>query len=220
MSNVGRIVGALLLLFLGCTQPETVKDSASGGTSGVIGSGGVGETGGSGATGGAGQTGAGGSGQGTTTTQSALSGSRLKAYWVTASDGSQQFMGLWRDTQLNIDCGFRTGSDGQWRCLPAGMPGGAPYYSDSGCTTALGYTPCSSQAPAYVTVNATSGTGCSATNGSILYARGSQYTGTAYEGTPSACTIVPASTLSVYAFYTVGAAVDLTQFQVGSYGYQ
>jgi hypothetical protein len=171
MLKIG-IVGALAFTMLGCTQPETVKNSGSGGATGITGSGGGGDTGGSspgsggsgsGASGGASQSGAGGSGQGVSTTQSALSGSRLKAYWATASDGSQQFMNLWRDTQLNIDCNFGRASDGQWRCLPQAMPL-LLFYSDMGCSVPLGYTSCSpgTVLQGYISVSSHSGTGCSA----------------------------------------------------------
>lgn len=227
MLKIG-IVGALVFTMLGCTQPETVKNSGSGGATGITGSGGGGDTGGSspgsggsgsGATGGTSQNGAGGSGQGVSTTQSALSGSRLKAYWVTASDGSQEFASLWRDTQLNIDCNFTIAPDGQWRCLPTMMPTSL-FYSDSGCSTPLGYFPCASQTqPGYISVPMPSSGTCSQGSTSI-HTRGAQYTGAVYEGTPSACSSASSSLTAPYLFYSLGSPADLTTFQAGSYGYQ
>ena len=204
MKNAGRYVVALVGVALtGCAQPANESGSPSGGGTG----------------GGTAQTGTGGTGSTTTqTTVSAISGTRLKAYWATAADGSQQFMFLWRDTQLNIDCNFTLAQDGQWRCLPTAML--ATYFSDSSCMTRVGYDLCATtNHPGYISVPAAATSSCSVAPAPTLYGRGAQYTGTVYTGTPSACSDA-SSFLSAFSFYALGSAVDVTTFQSASYGYQ
>ena len=47
-----------------------------------------------------------------------LDGTRLKAFYLTADDGSREYFDLWYDTQLGAGCRFQIASDGQTRCLP------------------------------------------------------------------------------------------------------
>jgi len=173
-------------------------------------------------TGGAGTAGAQGSGGGGGRSQNgdfleATSGSRLKAYWITAPDGSKQFNNQWWDSQLNIDCSFTVAQDGNWRCMPAASAASAIFFSDAGCTTALFYTFCSIPlTTTYLLVSTTSGTGCSGTTTQTLRQRGSQHTATVYQGTPTSCSAAPSTSTASYAFYTIGAAVDVTMFQQGN----
>jgi hypothetical protein len=202
MKNAGRYVAALVgVAVIGCAQPADSGVPPGGGQGGTA------------------QTGTGGSGSTTTqTTVSAISGSRLKAYWATAADGSQQFMFLWRDTQLNIDCSFGMASDGQYRCLPTAML--APYFSDSSCTVRVGYDLCATtNHPGYISVSAAAASSCSAASTPTLYVRGAQYSGNVYSGTPSACSDIT-NILTAFSFYALGSAVDVTTFQSASYNYQ
>ncbi|HEV8247188.1 MAG TPA: hypothetical protein VGP93_15530 [Polyangiaceae bacterium] len=60
-----------------------------------------------------------------------LSGSRLRA-GVDLADQAKSFT-HWRDTTLNVDCEFRTASDGATRCMP--MSNGYIEFGDAACTT-------------------------------------------------------------------------------------
>jgi len=67
------------------------------------------------------------------------SGSRLRAKWLTTTDGFQLFMG-WHDTQLSLDCFFVPAADGQMRCLPAvGQYANGYDFADAACTQPLAY---------------------------------------------------------------------------------
>ncbi len=158
-----------------------------------------------------------------TRTRSALSGARLKPYWLTASDGSRQFMNLWRDTQLNVDCNFQQDPDGQWRCLPGALNAGASLFSDSGCLAPLAYVECPphGEPPSYVTVSTTSGTGCGAVTTSTFHSRGAPYTGAVFDGSPASCSATDSTLFSQFwLVYDIGPAVDVTTFEAASYGYQ
>jgi len=66
-------------------------------------------------------------------TPAATDGTRLKARWVTGSDGSKGFFG-WLDSTLGKSCAFQETSAGL-RCAPkadAVMPVWAPYVGDPG----------------------------------------------------------------------------------------
>ncbi len=96
--------------------------------------GGAGDAGG-GAGGPAGTAGNGGGGaEDLTLTQGALSGTRLKAYFYSAPDGSKQFAQRWYDSMLKTDCYFQQGPDGTVRCLPQ-VSFGTILYSDAACST-------------------------------------------------------------------------------------
>lgn len=72
------------------------------------------------------------------------SGTRLKAKYVTGSDGSQIFdPEVLHDTQLGVDCKFHLAADDTVRCLPIVEPEGvrgdglANFYTDAACTQGL-----------------------------------------------------------------------------------
>ena len=129
-----------------------------------------------------------------------MGGSRLKANYYAGSDGSQQFLSTFHDTQRNEDCSFGLASDGTTRCLPSPSAPTGPmqsmysvYYSDAACTTPIvAVSTCSGNtAPKYVSVGGLPG-GKTAPS---VYALGSVTTvGTAYQftytqsaGTANAC---------------------------------
>jgi hypothetical protein len=68
-----------------------------------------------------------------------VSGSRLRAVRVTSDQGGDQFS-WFHDTQLDLDCVFALGTDGQPHCLPA-IGTVASYYADAACTTPVAYGP-------------------------------------------------------------------------------
>ena len=83
-----------------------------------------------------------------------VSGSRLKAKYRIADDGSKEYLaGSWYDSQRQEDCSFQLSADGATRCLPTSTPF-PPYYADAACSQPLFQSKqdnpaCSSQAPKY-----------------------------------------------------------------------
>lgn len=216
---------------LGCAQspggPGAVTGVGGGGGEVSNGSGGTTQTGEGGGGAGGGSVGSGAGGSGTTTqTTSAISGSRLKAYWLTTSDGAQQFDYLWRDTQLNIDCSIGMAPDGQYRCLPTALGGIGTYFSDSGCSTplmvaAFTCSAASPQPPPYISVSQSTGTGCSTTTKTTIYNTGSPYTGGVYSGTSTSClNLGPTYAQEGVTLYSVGSVLDVTMFAQATRGYQ
>jgi hypothetical protein len=68
-----------------------------------------------------------------------VSGSRLRAVFVEAADGTDHFMS-WRDDQLDLACSFTRLGDEQLRCLPAREEEATineVVYADDRCTTPL-----------------------------------------------------------------------------------
>jgi hypothetical protein len=55
---------------------------------------------------------------------------------TTAADGAVGFAG-WRDTQLGVDCGFATASDGREHCMPPMYAATGFLFADSACTQPL-----------------------------------------------------------------------------------
>lgn len=70
-----------------------------------------------------------------------VSGSRLKAKFRAAEDGSKEFLPyLWYDSELQVDCIFAVASDGLERCLPS-AGGTLGYFLDATCTQPLAIFP-------------------------------------------------------------------------------
>jgi hypothetical protein len=76
------------------------------------------------------------------------SGTRLKAEWLVAADGAEEFVG-WRDTQLKQDCRFGLAGDGLERCLPsAASHADGASFADAACTKPVAPGPgCGTAAP-------------------------------------------------------------------------
>jgi hypothetical protein len=65
-----------------------------------------------------------------------VSGSRLKVRCLRGADGSQTYVrGRLFDSELGVDCTYRTAADGSWRCLPTlhPMAGALVYFTDDQC---------------------------------------------------------------------------------------
>jgi hypothetical protein len=99
------------------------------------------------------------------------SGSRLKAKYVTGSDGSKIYVPeIAFDSQLGVDCAFVTAADGKVRCIPNVAPDsidgwGATGYTDAVCTKPavwINAAPvgCPQQVPKYVWINEYPGPYC------------------------------------------------------------
>lgn len=78
-----------------------------------------------------------------------ISGSRLKTKYMAGPDGSRFAIAdvLW-DSELQIDCSFRTAADGSLRCLPAGADPswgssgwGFVGFTDAACTNGATWVP-------------------------------------------------------------------------------
>jgi hypothetical protein len=119
------------------------------------------------------------------------SGSRLKAQWLVAADGAEQFAG-WHDTLLGEDCSFAVAADGRPRCLPSGPTVGAqgvvgigvlPIFADASCTQPAYWGP-SSCTSAPTTIAVADPTAC-VVRTHVLSA-GAQVT-TAYSNTSGTC---------------------------------
>lgn len=141
------------------------------------------------------------------------SGTRLKARYYVGEDGSKQFVG-WHDSQRNEDCGFSKAGDGVLRCLPSAGASEAGIFSDSGCTQPLAIAANCTTGAKYATVATLS---CGALASVRVFSLGSPVTPTvAYAGTPAACTMYPAASLTslemTNAIYPVGAEVAPSSF--------
>jgi hypothetical protein len=213
----------VLGLLMGCGGSSGVSSMPTGsagdaqGSAGAeagIGGGGAGATAGSAGTGqAAGTTGSAGI-QGIDKVSEALSGTRLKAYWYTSTDGSRQFAGKWFDSTLNIDCTIAVDPTGKMRCLPTLAPVALSYYADAGCSTPVAALPkvyqnCESWAgfANSTFANITNAASCPAGISRL----GAPITGTVYTGTPGACSPSTSAAQS-YSFFTIGAAIDLATF--------
>jgi hypothetical protein len=230
-------VMALACLALSCSASD---DGNGGGGSGGTGGGGsagsgggggtvvdmaVGTSGGAGGGGGGGTGGAGGGGD----VPEYTSGTRIKARVLTSADGAKEYRG-WQDTMLNFACYFSVAGDGQYRCLPQGLPGVGPYYSDSNCTTlAVMIQKTSSTCPPPYAITSEATAMCTEYYSPLyrthVFSMGSALAGSVYypQGTPATCAAIAPTTgypYTTYNFYLVGAEVPPTTFASGTVSVQ
>lgn len=65
------------------------------------------------------------------------SGSRLKAKYRTADDGSKEYLSsLWYDSERQEDCTFATAADGKERCMPSSQAT-ITFFADEACKQPL-----------------------------------------------------------------------------------
>ena len=115
-----------------------------------------------------------------------ISGTRLKAYWRTAEDGSRERVpGVWYDSRLLTDCAFALATDGLERCLPS-----TPLsqfsnnaFSDSACSSPVALTTCMGSVPPFLLV-ADRGVSCSSPSTYSARSLGPAYTGQLYRYNP------------------------------------
>lgn len=151
--------------------------------------------------------------------QSTSSGTRLKAMYQEATDGSKTYLYYqWYDSQRQEQCGFMAADDGTTRCLPTAelsLPG--TYFSDSACTQQLAYrakptTGCTAKtsqpkyAGGYSTINCTLEY--------QIFSVGTPFSGaTIYMKSGTTCTSLTASTYTTTMdFYSVGAEIPASSF--------
>jgi hypothetical protein len=219
---------AIYYIMAACSSPSgggpgaTAKSGSSGGSSGstssASGSGGTTSSSGAASSSGTSSSGATSSGSPVpdANADETQSGSRLKANYYVGGDGSKQFVGYFTDTARNNEhCYFSTAADGSTRCLPivgdaSANYSGGPFFSDAACTTTIALSSCST--PAYVAENETGG-GCPVAINTHIFALGSTYAGTVYQGGATTCTAVTASALKGYVLFSVGPEVPASSFQ-------
>jgi hypothetical protein len=138
------------------------------------------------------------------------SGTRLKARTMVGADGSRSFVG-WYDSQQKTDCNFTKSADGQTRCLPTSAFTLPSHFTDSGCTTPVGYA-AKGCPPATKYLQSPRSASCNTTY--AVHQLGALYTGDIFIGSPDSCTKTsPSSALD---YYTVGAEVPASTFVAGS----
>lgn len=143
----------------------------------------------------------GGSDHGQGSANSAVSGTRLKARVLVASDGAALFLG-WRDTERNEDCGFSMAVDGKMRCMPEGAPA-TLNYSDTGCRTPIVAAAKGCAPPTYVVLVAAT-VGCEPSSSRQLFRPGGiVFPTTIYAKLGSGCTSLGGPS-SAYDYYFVG----------------
>ena len=192
-----RSIGLLLLLVATLLPAcSAQKSDAAGGSSA-----GAGEN--------AGGTNAGGTSGGTSAVDSGVvSGTRLRAQYLTTADGARQFFG-WFDKNLNVSCHFGMADDGRIRCLPdSGALVGAAFL-DANCTQQLAQFDASSCAgpPTFVLKSSTGDCGPS----SEVYAVGAAQTPSqVFYSSSTGCAASPTPTTQK--FYALGAKADAATF--------
>lgn len=147
--------------------------------------------------------------------EASTSGTRLKAVYRTATDGSKEyFFNTWWDSQRNEYCWFTQMYDGSSRCLPYGADptngqiyytGVGTYYSDAGCTSPL----------AVAIGTCTAGLKYAIENSSCpqsvkLYSLGPQFTASVYAKSGTSCNTATPS--AAYTLYALGAEVPPSSF--------
>ena len=87
------------------------------------------------------------------------SGTRLKAKYIAGADGSKLYdSDVMHDSQLNVDCKFTAGADGQMRCVPVVAPAAITtfiYFKNAACSERIallepGPVGCTPALPTYV----------------------------------------------------------------------
>jgi hypothetical protein len=144
-----------------------------------------------------------------------VSGTRLKAEYLIADDGSKEYVAdLWFDSQRNETCAFSTAADGKQRCLPEGAE--ATIFADSACTTPVLTVPSGCAAPPYGIGTAATSTCGATTAGAQIFSVGAAMTPTTlYVQSGTSCySAGPAAT--TFSYYALGAQIPATSFVAAS----
>ena len=141
----------------------------------------------------------------------AVSGSRLRAQYLTTADGARQFHG-WSDKNLGISCHFSTADDGKQRCLPDTLATVSGAFADMDCKAPLVQVAAScTDTPSYV-LQTSAGT-CGPTT--QVYSVGAAQTPTQIyfaSGTDCVGSDPPAN----QKFFALGAKADASAFLDGT----
>jgi len=137
------------------------------------------------------------------------SGSRIRAKYYTADDGTKQWIG-WFDSERKEDCYFYVAGDGQTRCLPPTGLLAHGYFSDAACSLELAPaepSPCGS-AQKYIIKQSAQLCGLTKTQ---VFATGAKFSGVkVYYVNGASCQseTIP----SGYEFYAFGQEIPPTDF--------
>jgi len=155
--------------------------------------------------------GSGAGGAATVVDTTAVSGSRLRAQYLTTTDGTRQFQG-WFDQSLKFSCHFSAAEDGQTRCLPDAATPLAGAFSDANCMQPLVQADVScSDTPAFASKSSSGDCGPTAQ----IFAVGAAQTPTQiYYASGTSC--VPGSPPANQKFYALGAKIDPSMFIAGA----
>jgi len=145
--------------------------------------------------------------------EASTSGTRLRAVYRTANDGSKEYLANWWDSQRNEYCWFIQMYDGSSRCLPYGADptngqinytGVGTYYSDAGCTSPLAVTGTCTAGLKYAIENS------SCPQSVKIYSLGQQFTDGVYTKSGTSCN---SATISAsYTLYALGPEVPPSSF--------
>lgn len=145
------------------------------------------------------------------------SGSRLKVKVYKSDDGMQlPIPGTAYDSQLGVDCSFRTADDGVMRCIPTAATAG--FYADAACTVpAAQWYVCATGLPAYAVGTHQSST-CSDQIYTVSAITGAQLAN-GYQKSGTSCTAAPTMLGGVlyFAYYAVGSVVPPSTFAPVTY---
>jgi|CXWL01.1.fsa_nt_gi hypothetical protein len=142
-----------------------------------------------------------------------VSGTRLKARWVTSADGLKTFQG-WKDSARGEDCGWNFTGDGVLRCLPyTNLTDYGDVFSDAACTQAavLAYT---ATCVTYSTIRKVDSTVCPATT--RFFARGAQVSAAVYYRKSSGGTCTSYAISADQQLWRVGAELGPGSFTGGT----
>jgi hypothetical protein len=166
---------------------------------------------------------------------SAVSGSRLRAKYVTSADGARQFVG-WYDSQRQEDCRFDVAEDGETRCMPIAAQLGSQLsvsgYADSACKNQLAVFNPSAQGSSSAVVDACAITAASTAivNGGVncggaviqnkmMSATRLDPNATTYVSGPTGCSPAPPGSnvaSGTQVAYSIGAPIPASSFVKGT----
>jgi hypothetical protein len=141
-----------------------------------------------------------------------VSGTRLKAQYMIADDGSKEYVtDLWFDSQRNETCAFTVAGDGKQRCIPGGAA--ASMYSDSSCSTPILAVPTGCTTPPYA-VGTDLSTCTQTPDANHVYVVGPAATPaptSLFMTSGTSCFSVGPAALG-FAYYTIGAEIPAASF--------
>ena len=154
--------------------------------------------------------GAGGTDSILVTDTTAASGSRLRAQYLTTTDGTRQFHG-WLDKNLGISCHFASAEDGEPHCLPNTTATLSSAFADAQCLQPLVQIAAGcSDAPSYVLQSSSGECGPTA---QVFAVGAAQAPTKVYYTSGTDC--VPSDPPANQKLFALGAKVDASTFQGG-----
>ena len=145
----------------------------------------------------------------------AVSGTRLRATYITSAEGARQFTG-WFDTERKEACQFQVAEDQKLRCLPtAGLAIFTGVYSDAKCTVQLASTDPTRTCEVGTTVSQdTYGNDQCGQRPKRQILALAKFEGPVYRPGASGCTATPRTAGAVY--FAMGASIPAASFVEGT----